>query len=79
VTTDTTPIFINGSTVMARAGSSLGAVLADHDPDLLKALLDGSGEVTDARGLPVDPDAPVYGGAIYRVFKRARRGETADA
>ncbi len=79
MTTKSTPIFINGSTVMAGAGSSLGAVLADHDPDLLKALLDGSGQVTDARGLPVDPDAPVYGGAIYRVFKRSRRDESVDA
>lgn len=79
MTNPTVPIFINGSTVQAPPGSSLGRVLADHDPELLAALLDGSGAVTDARGLPVDPDAPVHGGAIYRVFRRARRNEATDA
>ena len=73
------PIFINGAAVQAAAGSSLGVVLADHDPALLEALLAGVGSVTDARGLPVDPDSPVHAGAIYRVFRRSQRDETADA
>ena len=79
MTIATVPIFINAATVQAPAGSSLGTVLADHDPDLLNSLLDGSGEVTDARGLPVDPDAPIHAGAIYRVYRRARRDGPADA
>ncbi len=76
--TDTLPIFINGARVQAPAGSSLGTVLADHDPGLLESLLQGSGEVTDARGRTVDPDAPVHAGASYRVFRQAR-WESTDA
>ena len=44
MTIATVPIFINAATVQAPTGSSLGTVLADHDPDLLNSLLDGSGE-----------------------------------
>jgi hypothetical protein len=79
VTSTTLPIFINGSAVQARPGSSLGEVLADHDADLLATLLDGTGQVTDARGLAIDPDAPVHAGAIYRIFRSSRRDETTNA
>ena len=79
VTSQTIPIFINGTVVQSLPGNSLGTVLADHDADLLAALLDGTGQVTDARGLAVDPDAPVHAGAIYRIFRSARRDETTNA
>jgi hypothetical protein len=33
----------------------------------------GSRQLSDARGLPIDAESPVYGGAIYRVIG-GRRG-----
>ena len=79
MTQTTLPIFLNGTPLRVAAGTSLGRVLADHDPDLLAALLGGGGQAPDARGLPVDPDAEVHAGAIYRVFRSARRDEATDA
>ena len=79
MTSQTLPIFINGSTVQAPAGSTLGQVLAEQRPELFAALMDGLGQVTDARGLPVDPDAAVHAGAIYRIFRSSRRDEESHA
>jgi hypothetical protein len=79
VTSPTLPIFINGSTVQAPVGHTLGQVLAETQPELFTSLMDGTGQVTDARGLPVDPDVPVHAGAIYRIFRAARRDEANHA
>ena len=37
------------------------------DPALASSVRDGSSRVTDSRGLPIDGDAPLHGGAILRV------------
>ena len=79
MTSETIPIFINGSLVAAASGSSLAAVLAGSDPDLLEGLAAGAAVATDARGIAVDPDAPVHAGAIYRVFRSARHPDSTDA
>lgn len=79
MTQTTLPIFLNGTPLRVPSGSSLGTVLAEHDTDLLAALLGAGAQATDARGLPVDPDDPVHAGAIYRVFRSARRDEALDA
>lgn len=78
VTSPTIPVFVNGRVVPAAPGASLAQVLGDHAPDLLVALLGGA-PVTDARMLPVDPDAPVYPGAIYRIAARGGAPEATDA
>ena len=38
------------------------------DPALASAVRDGSSRVTDSRGLPIDADTPLHGGAILRVI-----------
>ena len=73
------PVFVNGAPLQAAPGTSLARLLADHDPDLLAALLEGAGQATDGRGIAVDPDDPVHAGAIYRVFRSSRRPESGDA
>lgn len=78
VTSQTIPVFVNGRVFAAVPGTSLARLLGDHEPTLLAAILDGA-PVTDARVLPVDPDAPVYSGAIYRVSARGRHAEAMDA
>jgi hypothetical protein len=79
VTSQTLPIFINGSTVLAPAGQTLAKVLAEQNPELFTLLMDGTGSVMDARGLPVDPETPVHAGGIYRISRSARRDEDAHA
>jgi hypothetical protein len=78
VTSPTIPVFVNGRVLAAVPGTSLARLLGEHDPTLLAAILDGA-PVTDARALPVDPDAPVHAGAIYRVSARGRLAEASDA
>lgn len=75
---NTVPVFINGRSLQATRGTSLAECLGHHDPDLL-ALLLGGAIATDARGLPVDPDAPVVAGGIYRLQRSARVGDATDA
>ena len=69
---------LDGRPLRVAPGRSLAQSLGDHDPDLLALLLGGS-MATDARGLPVDADAPVTAGAIYRVQRSARIEDAADA
>ena len=37
------------------------------DPALASSVRDGTSRVTDSRGLPIEGDAPLHGGAILRV------------
>jgi hypothetical protein len=78
VTQNPIPVFVNGTPLRVAPGSSLAQLLGVHDPDLL-ALLLGGAAATDARGLPVDPDAPVTAGAIYRLQRSARTADSTDA
>ena len=73
------PVFMNGSPFRVPAGSTLGQLLAEHDPDLFAALLGGTAVATDGRDIATDPDAPMGGGAIFRVRRTARAAETSDA
>lgn len=76
---DNLPVFINGRPLRAPAGSTLGQLLAEHDPDLFAALIGGSAIVSDGRGIAADPDLPLTAGAIFRVVRSSRAGENADA
>ena len=37
------------------------------DPELASSIRAGTNRVTDSRGLPIDADVPLHGGAILRV------------
>lgn len=43
------------------------------DPALAEGVRAGSRSVTDSRGLPIDADAPLHGGAILRVVSVRHR------
>ena len=80
VTAHSIPVFLNGRQVPASPGSSLRQLLAEHEPDLHASLASGTAAATDPRGLPVDPDAPLVAGAIFRIGRSARQAqEDADA
>lgn len=69
---ETIPVFLNGRTVHVVAGTTVGQLVMQEDPDLAAALGAGQARATDARGLPVDPGAILTAGAILRVFQSAR-------
>ena len=66
------PVFLNGHPARVPPGSTLVQLVAQEDPQLGTALAAGLATATDARGLAVDPDAPLQAGAIFRVLRSAR-------
>ena len=80
VTINSIAVFLNGRLLAAPPGSSLRQLLARHDPALHASLAAGIASATDARGLPMDPDASLVAGAICRVARSARQAQDgADA
>lgn len=66
-------VFVNAQRVEVSPGSTaLDAVRAWND-DTAERVTRGERQLSDARGLPIAADSPVYGGAIYRVIG-GRRG-----
>lgn len=71
-------VFVNARGYDLPAGATaLDAVQASDiaDADAVRA---GTRLIADSRGLPVTPETPVYGGAIYRVITN-RGGASEDA
>jgi len=75
--TETIPVFVNGRRVLITRGGTAAMAAAAGDP----AFSSGAPAftLTDARGLPVPPDAVLPPGAILRVGTSARRASGADA
>ncbi len=67
------PVFVNDKVVRVTADSSVADAIAACDAALAKALEAGRAQVTDGRGIALDPRTPVYSGAVLRVFVSARR------
>ena len=76
---DSIPVFLNGRPCRVPPGSTLAQLLVGANPELAHELEHGAAQATDARGLPVDPAAPLTAGAIVRVQRSARTGDAADA
>lgn len=66
-------VYVNGRGVDAPAsGSPVDAVRA-ADPAMADAVVTGDRLITDSRGLPVEPGATLYNGAIFRVIANRQR------
>ena len=76
--TETIRIFINALPVDVAAGIDVRAAVHTVDAVLAERLAAGTAFVTDARGIPLAPDARLSAGAILRVIARARRADQAD-
>jgi len=72
-------VFVDAHPVDVAPGATARDAVAARDPALLPRLDDGSAYLTDARGIRLDPGAPLAAGAILRVVKSARRSAGADA
>lgn len=75
--TDAIPVFVNERRVMIPRGGT--AAMAAQQFDAALASTAAALTYTDARGLPVLPDAVLTTGAILRVAASARRAGGADA
>lgn len=74
--TDTITVFVNGVAVAVPPGATAGMALAEAAPELAQ---DPMCRLTDARGLPLAPDAPLAAGSILRAARSARRADASDA
>jgi hypothetical protein len=66
-------VFINAQRVDVPAGTTALDAVRQWNAESAARITSGSRQLSDARGLPIDADSPVYGGAIYRVIG-GRRG-----
>jgi hypothetical protein len=66
-------IFVDERPVEAPAGATVATAVSSGEPALAAALREGRAYVTDGVGRPMDPDTPVFAGAIVRVVRSARR------
>lgn len=66
-------VYVNGEPVNVAPGATAIDAIGEWDPAATAQIHAGSRMIVDNRGLPAQPDSPVYGGAIFRVVS-ARQG-----
>lgn len=66
-------VFINAQRVDVPAGATALDAVRQWNAETAEQIASGSRQLSDARGLPIASDTPVYGGAIFRVIG-GRRG-----
>jgi hypothetical protein len=71
--TTTMRVFVNGVGYDVPAGRTAYDAVVLHDADEARALREGGVLVTDSRGLPIDPDAPMFNGAVLRLVPNRGR------
>lgn len=69
-------IFVDGKPVPATAGQTTLDAIAAWQPEIAERL-GATRNLTDSRGLPIDPGLPAYAGAIFRVVS-ARQSTAPD-
>jgi hypothetical protein len=72
-------VFVNERPVSVPPGTAVQDAVRALDAGLADRLAAGRAYVTDARGIPVEPAAPLGAGDILRVIVSARRGAEDDA
>ena len=66
-------VYVNGNPVDVPKSATVLDAVERADPLLAAEVSSGDAVVADSRGLPIEPDAPVFGGAILRVAPVRRR------
>lgn len=66
-------VFVNAQRVEVAPGSTALDAVRAWNGDTAEQVIRGERQLSDARGLPIAADTPVYGGAIFRVVG-GRRG-----
>lgn len=65
--TPTVRVYVNGQGADVPVGTTALAAVGCWNAEAAKELRAGRTKLTDSRGLPADLNAPVQGGAIFRV------------
>ncbi len=73
MTGDTLRVYVNAKPVDAPASATVLDAVERADPALAAGVRSGDQAVMDSRGLPIEADAPLHGGAIFRVIAVRRR------
>ena len=60
-------VFVNASGLTVPAGATALDAVRAADPAAADAVVAGQRVITDSRGLPISPETPAHGGAIYRL------------
>lgn len=71
-------VYINATPIDVPDGSTAADAVRRWDAVVADSLAAGGHALTDSRGLPMAPDAPVSGGAIFRVLPARRRPSPAS-
>jgi hypothetical protein len=71
--TPTSRIYFDGKGVDAPSGSAVIDALETVSAEAAAAVRAGERVISDSRGLPTDPGAVVYNGAIFRVIRARTR------
>jgi hypothetical protein len=66
-------VYVDSRAVDVPLSATVLDAVESADPLLAAAVRSGSKGVTDSRGLPIAPDAPLHGGAILRVVALRQR------
>ncbi|MDQ6828204.1 MAG: hypothetical protein M3081_05000 [Gemmatimonadota bacterium] len=75
---DTLSVFINAQKVVVPTGARVRDALAAWNADAAREVESGARIVTDNRGLPIDVDTPLHGGAIFRLVSARERARDDD-
>lgn len=72
--TSSARVFVNGTALDVPRGATTLDAIRQWDAAAADAVGRGASLITDSRGLPAIPDAPIQAGAIFRVIPaRAHR------
>jgi hypothetical protein len=75
VTTRSSRVFVNGAGLDVPTGATALDAVRVWSAEAADAVARGASVITDSRGLPAPPDAPIQAGAIFRVLPvRTRSG-----
>jgi hypothetical protein len=70
--------YVNGKGVDVPAGATAIDAVRAWDAEVAGQVIAGDRALTDSRGLPLDPDAPIVGGSIMRIVSGRRRGTATE-
>jgi hypothetical protein len=70
--------YVNGKGVDVPAGATAIDAVRAWNAETADQVMTGDRALTDSRGLPLEPDAPIVSGTIMRIVSGRRRGTATE-